>query len=327
MEELYVGIDVGGTKCAVVLGNQDLHIYERIEFATVQERRAIEVIDEMILCCRRLIDKYEQYGRVKGIGISCGGPLDDKKGVILSPPNLPRWQEVPIVEILEREIGIPVFIQNDANACALAEWRYGAGKGSSNMIFLTFGTGLGAGLILDGRLYSGTNGMAGEAGHIRLSEDGPVGYGKAGSFEGYCSGGGIKNLCRVLAKKKMGDETEKISLGDSVYSLDKVTAKDVFLHAGNGDAFAQEIVNICAEYLGKGVAVLIDILNPEIIVIGSIFVRGEELLRRKMEEWMEKESLAISKRVCRVLPAELGEALGDVAALSVAVYHLAKTEK
>ena len=130
-------------------------------------------------------------GDISAIGISCGGPLNSKKGVILSPPNLPGWDNIEIVNIIKDRLDVPAKLQNDANACALAEWKYGAGRGSNNMIFLTFGTGFGAGLILDGRLYNGVNCMSGEIGHVRLTEYGPVGYGKAGSCEGYCSGGGI----------------------------------------------------------------------------------------------------------------------------------------
>src|SRR5690606_15592063 len=134
------------------------------------------------------------------IGISCGGPLDSRRGVILSPPNLPGWDRIPVVEVFQQAFKVPVALQNDANAGALAEWLWGAGRGSHNMIFLTFGTGMGAGLILNGQLYSGTNDLAGEVGHIRLAPDGPVGYGKAGSFEGFCSGGGIKQLATDRAK-------------------------------------------------------------------------------------------------------------------------------
>lgn len=167
------------------------------------------------------------------------------------------------------------YIQNDANACAMAEWKYGAGKGTDNMIFLTFGTGLGAGLILDGKLYSGTNGMAGEVGHIRLSEEGPVGFGKEGSFEGFCSGGGIKKLCELMAKEAEQKETLEVMTG--------ITAADVFRKATEGNPFALSVVERCAKYLGRGLAILVDILNPERIVIGSIFVRGEHLLREKMQ--------------------------------------------
>lgn len=121
----------------------------------------------------------------KKVGISCGGPLNSTAGIIEGPPNLPGWNNVKIADILTSHYGVFASLQNDANACAVAEWKFGAGKGAQNMIFLTFGTGLGAGLILNGRLYSGTNDNAGEIGHIRLEEFGPSGYGKSGSFEGF----------------------------------------------------------------------------------------------------------------------------------------------
>ena len=138
---------------------------------------------------------------MQAIGVSCGGPLNSRTGVVQSPPNLPGWDDVPIVKILEDAFGIPAFLQNDANACALVEWKYGAGRGCENMVFLTMGTGMGAGVIADGRLLRGARDMAGEVGHLRLEKDGPVGYGKAGSFEGFTSGGGIARLAAGLRRE------------------------------------------------------------------------------------------------------------------------------
>ena len=186
---MLTGIDIGGTKCAVIVGDEN-GIADKIKFETT-------TVDETI---KNIISAVEKLGANDAIGISCGGPLDSKRGVIMSPPNLPGWDNIEIVKMLEEQFKVPVNIQNDANACALVEWKYGAGRGTENMIFLTFGTGLGAGLILDGRLYAGTNDMAGEVGHIRISDYGPVGYGKAGSFEGFCSGGGIAEIGRMVAR-------------------------------------------------------------------------------------------------------------------------------
>ena len=195
-----IGFDIGGTKCAVIIGeerNGEIVILDKRKIETDHGVSAYEMIDRMCALAESMTDDFSR------IGISCGGPLDSKKGVILSPPNLPGWDNIEIVSYLEKRYGGKAAIQNDANACAIAEWRYGAGKGSQNMIFLTFGTGLGAGLILDGKLYAGTNDMAGEVGHIRLSDYGPVGYGKKGSFEGFCSGGGIAQLGRIMATEKL----------------------------------------------------------------------------------------------------------------------------
>lgn len=325
MNIYYLGLDIGGTKCAVLLGNESLDVLERVEIPTDHSMTPEQNIARMMEICEEYMEKYKSQGIFRSVGISCGGPLDDKKGIILSPPNLPGWDRIPITDMVEKRLHIPAFIQNDANACAVAEWKKGAGKGCRNMVFFTFGTGLGAGLILDGKLYSGTNGMAGEAGHIRLSMVGPTGYGKAGSFEGYCSGGGIKDLCCLVAEaRKPGSST--VSLLGKEYSFQEVNAKIIFNAAKDGDEFAKEIVGICAAYLGRGLAVIVDILNPEKIVLGSIFVRGEELLRGRMEEFLKKETLKESNEVCSVVPASLGESLGDIAALSVALYGMEKND-
>lgn len=294
--EKYIGIDIGGTKCAVIVGeyeNEKFKIISRNAFATDPNEDPISVIEKF----SEIINEEKDF---RAIGISCGGPLDSKKGVVLCPPNLPAWKNVPIVEILSARFGVPVFLQNDANACALAEWKLGAGKGTRNMVFLTFGTGFGAGLILDGRLFVGASDMAGEVGHIRLTEDGPEGYGKNGSAEGYCSGGGIKSLAMLSG-------------------LDK-TAKELAEAARNGDEKAKEIYATSGKYLGRTLAILMDIINPECIVIGSIFARSEELLRLSMEEEIRKEALSYTADCCKVKPALLGDEIGDYAALITAFY-------
>lgn len=320
MKKYYIGLDIGGTKCAVIVGDESVEVLERVEMPTDHTMTPQQFIRERLLpCCLGLQKKYETMGTFQGVGISCGGPLDDKKGLILSPPNLPGWDEVFITKIVSEDLKLPAFLQNDANACALAEWKFGAGRGCRNMIFLTFGTGLGAGIILDGRLYSGTNGMAGEVGHIRLSEKGPKGYKKEGSFEGFCSGGGIKNLAIYMAEER--GERGSILITDRKYSYDEITAKLICEAARAGDGFSGEVVKTCARYLGKGLAILVDILNPEKIVLGSIFVRSEDLLRESMEQYLHKEALFHSRNVCKVVPASLGESIGDIAALTVAIVN------
>lgn len=304
-----IGVDVGGTKCAVVLGDET-HVEKRIAFPT-------EGLDETM---ENIIAAVAAVGKGDAIGISCGGPLDSEEGLILSPPNLPGWDRVPITDILSRRFGVPAYLENDANACALAEWRYGAGKGTKNMVFLTFGTGLGAGLILGGKLYAGSNGMAGEVGHIRLSDHGPVGYGKAGSFEGFCSGNGLAQIGRELA-------LEQLQVGNALpycksrEDLDGINAKILAEFAAQGEPVAKEAYRVCGEMLGRGLAVIVDVLNPEAIVIGSVFQRSEDLLRGPMEEVLRREALGRSREVCRVLPAALGNSIGDYAALAVAYEH------
>ena len=312
---ILLGVDVGGTKCAVTLGvseDGDIEIKDKFEFPTAKVQETIQGIKDAI---REVLSRNSiAVETVSGIGISCGGPLDSATGVVMSPPNLPGWDNIPIVKILSDEFHLPVAIHNDANACALAEWKFGAGKGTGNMVFLTFGTGLGAGLILDGHLYTGTNDNAGELGHIRLEDYGPVGYGKSGSFEGFCSGGGIRQLAQSLVK-------ERLQMGQKVswcQDVNELTAKMVAEAAMAGDPLAGEIYEISARHLGKGLSLVIDILNPELIVIGSIYARNEAMMKPLMEEVIRKEALAPAAKVCKVVPAALGESIGDYAALSVA---------
>lgn len=281
----FLGLDIGGTKCAVVIGDAEGHIEREIRFATTDFS---ETLAHLLSACEELFDE-----RVVAIGVSCGGPLSSAKGVILSPPNLPGWDEVHIVELLTETFGVPAFLKNDADACAIAEWKFGNARGYRNVAFLTFGTGMGAGLILNGAPYSGANDMAGEIGHIRLYADGHIGYGKRGSFEGYCSGGGI-------AQYGCG------------------SAKELAERAKQGDAEALALFERIGADLGRGLACLIDILNPEVIVIGSIFTRAEELLRPSMERVLAEEALSRSLDAVRILPAALGDSIGSLAALGVA---------
>jgi glucokinase len=323
-----IGIDIGGTKCAVILGSADAHvstakqpdILDKVVFPTESSRGITYALERIFENIEQILMKNSlKTTDIQSFGVSCGGPLDSRRGIIMSPPNLVGWDNIHIVEIIEQRFGTKVRLQNDANACALAEWRFGAGKGCQNMIFLTFGTGMGAGLILNNRLYGGTSDMAGEVGHIRLADFGPVGYGKTGSFEGFCSGGGLAQLARmkILEKLQMG---EKISFCPGIHELEHIDAKILSEAAKAGDEFALEIFRICGLYLGRGLAILMDILNPEAIVIGSIFARCKELLWESMMEVIQRESLSLTHTVCRIVPAGLGEQIGDYAALAVAMY-------
>lgn len=311
------GIDIGGTKCAVTIGKEEgteVEILYKEKFPT--QGAPEEVVKKLVDTLERMVSEHPEV-TLSAVGVSCGSPLDSEKGIILCPPNLPDWDHIDVVTPFEERFGVPAGVQNDANACALAEWLWGEGKGCKNMVFLTFGTGLGAGLILDGRLYTGTNDMAGEAGHVRLEHDGPEGYGKRGSFEGFCSGGGIARYA-VPKVKEWLEAGKKTAILDRGQTPEEVTTQDVGLAAQAGDELGLSILRDTGRMLGKGLAMLMDILNPQKIVIGSIFLRQEKILRGPMEEVIEEEALSYTREVCQVVPAGLGEQLGDYAALSVA---------
>ena len=313
-----LGFDIGGTKSAVLLARPGK---ENVEFL---ERKAIpthgtwkEVLDCLADMGKAFLETHQISGEECCIGVSCGGPLDSGRGVILSPPNLPGWDQVPVVSYLEQSLGMVAGLKNDADACALAEWRYGAGRGCRHMIFLTFGTGLGAGLVLNGRLYEGACGMAGEAGQVRLAEEGPVGYEKAGSFEGFCSGGGIARLARSMAEDalKAGRLVSYMKEG----GLDVITARDVAVAAEMGCADAREVLAVSGRYFGRGLAMLVDILNPERIVAGGIYARAGRFLKDEMENELRREALPASVNACCILPCGLGEQIGDYGAVMAAM--------
>lgn len=319
-DRFLLGFDIGGTKCAVVLGRENpsgdgIGILGKTRFPTAETAGPMDCLERFCKEAEILLSRNSlSVPAVAGIGVSCGGPLDSRRGVILSPPNLPGWDDVPAADVLKKRFSLPVFLQNDANACAVAEWKYGAGRGTENMIFLTFGTGMGGGLILNGRLYSGTNDNAGECGHIRLEPYGPVGYGKAGSMEGFCSGGGIARIARMRIQEQM-QRGKKISWAADPELVD---ARLVAEAAEQGDALALGIYRESARHLGRGLSIMIDLLNPEVIVIGSVFARSEKLFRDGMMQEIQREALPLSASVCRIVPAELGEKIGDIASLALA---------
>ncbi len=308
MLETIVGLDIGGTKFAVVEGTYDAHILSRVQDPTRAELGFEETYERL---CRRvtgqLSDAAAADRKVVALSVSIGGPLDTRRGIVCSPPNLPGWDAIPLKDLLEERFSLPVHIQHDGTAGAIAEWRYGAGVGSRHLVFLTMGTGFGAGLILNGQPYRGASDLAGEVGHMRIAPDGPEVYGKAGSWEGYCAGPAFARLAAEMFPARWGQG---------------VTTPDVARAALDGDGDGLAVVHRVAEYLGKGLGVLADLFNPEVIVIGSMAVRLGEVLLAPAREVMRREALQGAYDACRVVPAQLGERLGDVAALCAALQAL-----
>jgi glucokinase len=317
-KKVWVGIDIGGTKTAVVLSSSLPEVLARTEFATRPVRGPQPAIDLIKKAVPALLTQIGMdLNAIERIGVSCGGPLDRVKGIIQAPPNLSSWVDVPIKLIMEEEFKVECLVENDANAGAVAEHRFGAGRGFDNIVFLTMGTGLGAGIIAGGKLYRGANDMAGEIGHVRLTRTGPVGYNKAGSVEGWASGGGVMQLAaRSVAEAQR--KGEKTVLTEHIRTGKPLTAREVGIAARKGDAVALEILHSTGERLGQTLAILVDILNPSRVVIGGLAMRLGDLLLEPARRVLAREALEHSTRVCQVVPAALGEAIGDVASLCVA---------
>ncbi|MCF6314371.1 MAG: ROK family protein [Verrucomicrobiales bacterium] len=301
----YLGIDIGGTKTAVSIMNETAGVVAKTRFpsqgkdgAEVGIRRTIEAGQELI-----------KGRKINGIGISVGAMFDLKTGCFGVAPHLPNWENYPLVETIENAFSLPVTADNDANACALAEWRYGAAKNKQHLAFLTFGTGLGAGFILNNQIFHGASNLAGEIGALCLEPDGPPVRGKPGCLEGFASGAGIAGLVEKRLPEFSGKTCLKIG----------ANAKDVATGARAGDALCLSIMQESGNQLGRGLAILMNLLNLEMIVIGSIFTRCENLLRPAMQAALYKEAMPSARADCTIVPAALGEEIGDYAALALAV--------
>jgi glucokinase len=309
-----IGLDIGGTKCAVSVGRAQgdgIEILRREAIPTPESQT--QAMDALCALAQTLAGGEP----IAGIGVSAGGPLDAAAGMLLNPPNLPGWRDVSLTALASAALGAPCVLENDANACALAEWRWGAGRDSRMMAFLTFGTGLGAGIVAAGRILRGASGDAGEVGHWRIRDFGPSGYGKTGSFEGFCSGGGLRQLAETVGERYRQNGSTPAFVRDGRFD-----AKTVAEAARAGDAAALEVFALCGEALGAGLSLLVDVLNPDCIVLGSIYARCEDLLAPPMRAVMARECLPRSLGACRVVPAQLGEQIGDYAALAIATSAL-----
>src|SRR5271170_1372176 len=190
-EELFLGLDIGGTKCSAVVGSADGQILARAQWPSLSSRGPGPMIDDLCAHAGRLIAGYPQ---IVAVGASIGGPLDAERGIVLSPPNLPGWDHIPLRDALHERFRLPARIEHDAAACCLAEFRWGRGIGKSRLIYLTCGTGFGAGIVFDGEIYRGAAGRSLEIGHARFRDEGPEAFGKIGSVEAYCAGASLGKL-------------------------------------------------------------------------------------------------------------------------------------
>ncbi len=300
--KLILGIDIGGTKSAAVIGTAEGVVLARAAAKTDANdwRRGVATLIELARdVCR---DYGCQMSEITAVGVSCGGPLNFETGTIHAPPNLPGWEAVPLKALLEAEFGLLVQVENDANATAIAEHRWGAGAGCRNMAFLTMGTGIGAGLILNNQLYRGRNGLAGEIGHMRLVLGGPLCLcGKRGCLEALASGTAIGRMGR----ERFGDVS--------------VTAHEVCDRARLGDPIATDILAQAAYFMGLGLAGLLQTLNLERIVLGTLAVHAADLLLEPIRRSAQENCWPSVWAGVSIVPAALGDAAQDKAALAVAL--------
>jgi len=311
----FIGIDIGGTKLAVVVADRHGEILQKVRRPTDAMRGPRAVVATLCAMCREVMALASiSTEKVAGIGVSCGGPLDTGTGVVYSPPNLPDWNAIPLKAWLEEELQLAVYLENDANAGALAEWLFGAGRGYQSLVYMTMSTGIGGGLILDGRLFRGPGDAAGEVGHMTIVSDGPVcGCGKHGCLEALCSGPSIAR--RAKEHLQMAPHSLMLTLAGG--KPDLVTSEMVMNAARQDDPAALRLVDETARYMAIGLGNIVNILNPQIIIVGTILVKAHDLLLAPIRDYLRRETWDRVYDMVQVVPAELGDAVGDLAAIAV----------
>lgn len=304
-----LGLDIGGTKTACVEGSLEGRILARNEMPTHAAEPFPATFPKLVEQAQRLVDAARDAGRSIGaISVSIGGPLRIDEGILLNPPHLPGWHRVPLKSRLTEAFpGIPVVIEHDGNAGALAEFHFGVGLSRPNLkhlIFLTFGTGVGAGFIVNGQLLRGASDTAGEVGHWRLADEGPLGFGKRGSWESFASGAGLVELAAQMFPTSWSAETP-------IRTLVEAMLED--------DPRALQVAAVAGKWMGRGLALLIDALNPQVIVFGSLGVALGERILGPARKVIAEEALPQAAAVCEIVPSVLGQHIGDVASLMAAL--------
>ena len=317
MTQYLVGIDIGGTKLATVVADNNGTILHKVRQPTEARYGSDHVVSKLIQMVDRTLALVEiSRSQISAIGISCGGPLDTKTGIVYSPPNLPDWDAVPLKKIITTEFQVPTVIENDANASAYAEWKFGDGQGYDEVVFMTMSTGIGAGIVSKGQIYHGASDCAGEVGHQILIPNGPLcGCGNRGCLEAICSGPAIARRAQEAIQKQT--ETKMLKLAND--QIAAVKSEHVVEAAQNGDPLALDLIHQTAFYMGWGISNLVNIVNPEVVLIGTIAVAAGDLLLDPIRRTVQQMAMTRPAQIVRILPAKLGDRIGDLASISLVI--------
>jgi glucokinase len=306
-----VAIDLGGTKIACAITDLEGNIIKENTVPTDAHEGEAKVLERIVSIIERTLqDSEKSASEVRAIGIGSPGPLDANKGIILDTPNLP-FKHVEIVKYIENKFNIKTYLENDANAATIGEYLFGSGKGTKNMVYITVSTGIGAGAIIDGKIYRGTTCNALELGHTSILPDGPkCNCGNYGCLEVLASGTAIARE----ANKALQEVKES-----SLRNYEKVTSYEVFKEAEAGDKLACEVVDNALKYLGVGVANAITAFDPEKVVIGGGVSMVGDVLFDKVRQVVKDRCFKVLSESCEVVPASLKTKAGIIGAAAVAI--------
>lgn len=304
-----IGIDVGGTNLKIALVDEQGIIAYSNTVPTHAEMGLTYTIENIKQAIRDLISETN-VAKIDGIGFDFPGQIDYKNGIVKLAPNIPGWVDIPIAKIIEDEFNVPVKIDNDVHCAALGELKYGAGQGCDNFICMTVGTGIGSGIVLDGKLIRGATNVAGELGHIKLAmHDGELcGCGDYGCLEAYASGPSIVKMAQDYIMGGKSTKYKEMAAGG------EITPYIVSEAAKQGDPVAQRIFTKTGEYIGFGLVSVINLLNPEKVIIGGGVAGAGDILFDPIRKVIKERAMKVAGSAVEIVPAKLGNNAGVIGA-------------
>jgi glucokinase len=312
-----IAVDIGGTKIITAIFNVDGKMRAKDIRPTLAEEGVDTVVERFCDAIKELLKANNiSMSQLRAISIACAGGIDTGKGIVVTPsPHLPGWTGLPLAKIVKEKTGVATYIVNDASAAALGEQRYGAGKGIKNLVLLTLGTGIGGGIIIDGKLYLGARGGAGELGHMTVEAHGfQCGCGNTGCLEMYASGTAVAR--DAIERIRRGDKSSLIDMAGG--NIDKITAEMVGKAAQNGDKLAQDVIAQAAYYLGVGLVNIVNIFNPEMVVIGGGMAALGEMIITPGRKMVAERAFSINSQSVRIVTGRLGNESGVYGAAAFA---------
>jgi len=306
-----LGVDIGGTKVSVTLGNSRGRILAKEVVPTETGKKSKRCVERIVATLERLRRSAGRSQKISGIGVGIPGPIEPKKGIVEKSPHLRGWQGSPLKSTIERKLKLPVFITNDANAAAVGEKMFGAGRGVRDFVYLTISTGIGGGVVLGGKLLLGASFGAGEVGHAVVVADGAkCGCRNRGCLEAYSSGTAIAAFVREKIREGRKSAIKRLTSRG-------ITAEAVALAARKGDPLAREAFERAGHYLGIGLANLINLLNPQMLILGGSVMKSSRLFWSSMMRSTRESAWPTLYKACRIVKTELGDQVGDLGALAL----------
>jgi len=310
-----LAIDVGGTKIIAAIIFDKSQVMAKEYYLTLADEGPQPVIERIFSAIDHLLGlRNIGSSQLTSISIAAAGAINLDKGLITSSPNLPGWHDVPLRDIVKEKYRVNTCLINDASAAALGEHRLGAGRGVSNLIYLTVSTGIGGGIIINGKLYFGQSGSAGEIGHMTIDVNGPrCNCGNTGCFEVLASGTAVAK--EAIRRIRQGERSSLIEIVAG--KIENITAEKVEVAARGGDSLALDIISRAAIYLGVGMVNLVNIFNPEMIIVGGGMAKMGDLLLNPARQVVKERAFQLSAQAVRIVPAQLGE---DAGVLGAAIF-------